>query len=555
MAKKIRCAIYTRKSSEEGLEQDFNSLHAQREACAAYILSQASEGWSLLPEEYDDGGLSGGTLERPALKRLLADIETGKIDIVVVYKVDRLTRSLLDFAKLVETMDTAGTSFVSVTQSFNTTNSMGRLTLNMLLSFAQFEREVTAERIRDKIAASKAKGMWMGGNPPLGYKPDGRTLVIVPEHAELIRELFRRYLAIGNVRLVTEELDAERIRVPERITSTGRPMGGGKFTRGQIYKILSNPIYLGEIHHKGKVYAGKHEAIIGRELWDRVQGKLGDNTQGKQRAATVKSPSLLAGLVFDEGGEPLVASHACKGKVRYRYYVSRALQHEPESKSGGIRIPAVELEKAIAEGVASQCDNPLALIHTIGLEPRPDQMEQVFATCERIAATLRKRDRLLLRDLVARVEVHRDVIRASLCAASVAKALNLPPVPGAPESLEISIDAQLRRTGMAMRLVQDNGRTAGASKPQRHLIKLLHLARSWWKELASGGITAAELARRDGVNKSYVSRVVRLNFLAPEIVEAILAGTQPAALDAKTMLGLHDLPLSWSEQKQKLQMH
>ena len=203
---KVRCAIYTRKSSEEGLEQDFNSLDAQREACAAYILSQASEGWSLLPEYYDDGGLSGGTLERPALKRLLTDIEAGKIDIVVVYKVDRLTRSLLDFAKLVETFDVAGTSFVSVTQSFNTTNSMGRLTLNMLLSFAQFEREVTAERIRDKIAASKAKGMWMGGNPPLGYKPDDRSLAIVPEHADLIRQLFRRYLAIGSVRLLVEQL-------------------------------------------------------------------------------------------------------------------------------------------------------------------------------------------------------------------------------------------------------------------------------------------------------------------------------------------------------------
>ncbi|MCK9553106.1 recombinase family protein, partial [Aquamicrobium sp.] len=218
--KKVRCAIYTRKSSEEGLEQDFNSLHAQREACAAYILSQTSEGWTMLPDEYDDGGLSGGTLERPALRRLMQDIEGGRIDIVVVYKVDRLSRSLLDFAKLVEAFDKTNVSFVSVTQSFNTTNSMGRLTLNMLLSFAQFEREVTAERIRDKIAASKARGMWMGGNPPLGYQPDGRTLAIVEEHAGLVRHIFARYLDLGNVRLVTGALASEGIIAPERTATT-----------------------------------------------------------------------------------------------------------------------------------------------------------------------------------------------------------------------------------------------------------------------------------------------------------------------------------------------
>jgi len=295
--KKVRCAIYTRKSSEEGLEQDFNSLDAQREACAAYVMSQASEGWSLLPDIYDDGGLSGGTLERPALKRLVADIEAGRIDTVVVYKVDRLSRSLLDFARLVETFDAAGTSFVSVTQSFNTTNSMGRLTLNMLLSFAQFEREVTAERIRDKIAASKAKGMWMGGNTPLGYKPEGRTLVIVPDHADVVRNLFQRYLRIGNVRLLAAELIDEGIRVPIRSATTGRQMGGGFFSRGQIYKILSNPIYIGEIRHKDQTYNGQHDAIIQRDVWDQVQAKLADNTQGRQRGASAagkRSRGLLS---------------------------------------------------------------------------------------------------------------------------------------------------------------------------------------------------------------------------------------------------------------------
>ncbi|MFN4324203.1 MAG: recombinase family protein, partial [Aeromonas media] len=298
--KKVRCAIYTRESSEEGLEQDFNSLHAQREACAAYVLSQASEGWSLVGAEYDDGGISGGTLERPALRRLLIDIEARRIDIVVVYKVDRLTRSLLDFARLVETMDRAGVSFVSVTQSFNTTTSMGRLTLNMLLSFAQFEREVTAERIRDKIAASKARGMWMGGMPPLGYEPDGRSLKVVDEHAALVRDIFARYLALGSVRLVHEQLTAEGVTTPERVLTSGRTIGGKPFMRSQLYRMLSSPVYVGEVHHRGKVFEGKHQGIIERALWEAVQRQLADNRQGEERETRASSPSLLAGLVFDE---------------------------------------------------------------------------------------------------------------------------------------------------------------------------------------------------------------------------------------------------------------
>ena len=546
--KKIRCAIYTRKSSEEGLEQDFNSLHAQREACSAYVMSQASEGWSLLPEEYDDGGLSGGTLERPALKRLLADIEAGKIDIVVVYKVDRLTRSLLDFAKLVETMDKAGTSFVSVTQSFNTTNSMGRLTLNMLLSFAQFEREVTAERIRDKIAASKAKGMWMGGNPPLGYRPEGRTLVIVPGHAEVIRELFRRYLEIGNVRLLGEELDAERTRVPERTASTGRAMGGGRFTRGQIYKILSNPIYLGEIHHKGKVYEGKHEAIIERELWDQVQGKLTDNTQGKQRAATIRSPSLLAGLVFDEAGQPLVASHACKGKVRYRYYVSRTLQHEPEANRDGIRIPALELEKAVAEGMAQAFGDPLALAGRLKVELTADRIEGMIPAAEERALELRKRSRLLVRELISGVRIGRETIRIELDPHAVAKALRVEAAAEVSSPLVLSVEARVTRTGRAVKLVHSDGRAAANSHPAQNLISLIVRARQWWSELAEGNIDIATLARREKINSSYVSRIVRLNFLSPEVTEAILEGRQPANFDAGKLVAADAVRLRWDDQ-------
>lgn len=316
--KTVRCAIYNRKSSEEGLEQGFNSLDAQREACAAYVLSQASEGWSLVPDSYDDGGLSGGTLERPGLKRLLADVAAGRIDIIVVYKVDRLTRSLIDFSKLVEAFDAASVSFVSITQSFNTTTSMGRLTLNMLLSFAQFEREVTAERIRDKIAASKAKGMWMGGTPPLGYEPNGRSLATVDDHAAIVRDIYRRYLDLGNVRLVADALSRGGVRTPLRVSKAGRTYGGCRFTRGHISAILRNPIYAGDIAHRGQVHAGQHPPIIDRKVWQEVQALLNDHVRGK-RSGAPKHRSVLAGRIFDQAGEPLIATHSCKLDPGFRW--------------------------------------------------------------------------------------------------------------------------------------------------------------------------------------------------------------------------------------------
>jgi DNA invertase Pin-like site-specific DNA recombinase len=549
---KVRCAIYTRKSSEEGLEQDFNSLHAQREACAAYILSQASEGWSLLKDEYDDGGLSGGTLERPALQRLLADIAAGKIDIVVVYKVDRLTRSLLDFAKLVEALDKAGTSFVAVTQSFNTTTSMGRLTLNMLLSFAQFEREVTAERIRDKIAASKAKGMWMGGVPPLGYKPDGRTLAIVPEHAELIRQLFRRYREIRNVRLLTEQLAAEGIHVPERAASTGRKLGGGAFTRGQIYKILSNPIYLGEIHHKGQVYPGKHEAIVTRELWDEVQARLRNNTQGSQGAATIQSSSLLAGLVSDEAGEPLVATHACKGNIRYRYYVSRALQHRSTDQEHGLRVPALELEKAVTEAIATQFDNPLALAARLGTELTPALVLTVTRSAQVCVEQLRQRERSLVRMLVTTIQVLAESIQVELKPDAVAQVLGVQRGAASLGPLEVTINARLARSGLAVKLIGSNGRAAASAEPASKLIALIIRARTWWAELANGETDLSTLARCEQIGTSYISRVLRLNFLSPEIVEAILSGKQPVHLDAARLQTPGAVAERWSTQRLEL---
>ena len=551
--KKIRCAIYTRKSSEDGLEQDFNSLHAQREACAAYVLSQASEGWSALPEVYDDGGLSGGTLARPALTRLLDDIAAGKIDIVVVYKVDRLTRSLLDFTKLVEAFDKAGVSFVSITQSFNTTTSMGRLTLNMLLSFAQFEREVTAERIRDKIAASKAKGMWMGGVCPLGYRPDGRTLAIVPEHAEVVRGLFRHYLETGNVRLLAQQLEQARRRVPARVTTTGTPLGGGTFKRGQLYALLANPIYVGEVHHKGSVYAGQHQPLIERELWERVQETLSANRQGTQRGKSTPKTSVLAGLVFSEDGTPLLATHACKGTQRYRYYISKAL-HDGSSRHG-IRMSAPELEKAVGEEVAKAFDQPVQIIELAGIQIQADTFRGLTTACAEVAKLLRQREPVILRNLVSKVELAADCIKVKLSTAAIAACLGTRPGEVAPEHVNLLLRAQLRRSGRVVRLIDIARHSPLTPEPQAHLVRLLALGSEWWREMMRDSITVTEVARRHNVDKSYVTRVVRTNFLAPTVVDQILAGAHPASLDAKHLLALTNLPFCWAEQKRELLTH
>jgi site-specific DNA recombinase len=321
-----RCAIYTRKSSEEGLEQDYNSLHAQREACEAFIRSQAGEGWRLVRTAYDDGGFSGGGMERPALQRLLADIRQGLVEVVVVYKVDRLTRSLADFVKMVELFDARCVSFVAVTQQFNTTTSMGRLTLNMLLSFAQFEREVIGERIRDKIAGSKRKGIWMGGTLPLGYQVHSRKLVVNPEEAQSVKQIFERYLELGSVRLLKDELEQTGIVSGVRVSRRGNSRGGQQFSRGALYHLLSNPIYIGEIRHRKECHPGQHEAIVSRELWERVQQRLRERkVRSAEGRKTTASNSPLAGKLFDESGELLYVQGAAKGLRRYRYYVSRRL--------------------------------------------------------------------------------------------------------------------------------------------------------------------------------------------------------------------------------------
>jgi DNA invertase Pin-like site-specific DNA recombinase len=559
--KSIRCAIYTRKSSEEGLEQDFNSLDAQYAACTAYVASQASEGWVLIKNRYDDGGISGGTLERPGLKALLADIAAGLIDNVVVYKVDRLTRSLLDFAKLVEAFDKAGVSFVSVTQSFNTTTSMGRLTLNMLLSFAQFEREVTAERIRDKIAASKQRGMWMGGTPPIGYRPDGRSLAIVEVDAAIVRHIFQRYLELGTVRALHDDLIRQRIRQPKRTTTVGRTFGGTSFGRGQLYNLLKNPLYIGRIRHGSKTYPGSHPAIIDQETWDRVQTQLADNSQGVQQAPTVKDPSLLAGKVVDHEGQPLVATHACKGKVRYRYYVSRHFQHGMSAANdaaatgaNGVRVPAKELEQLVIKALVAELKDPIALARKLGASI--DGPRVVASLVNNAAAMVAILDgkrgppvQVLLQPIVQRVAVQDDVVELAFEPAALAHALGVEAGTSAAEPMTIAIPARIRRTGMAVRFVLETGQHAAAGAVDQKLVTAIAKARVWWKKLeADTTMTVTDLAKAEGLAPNFVDRVLRLAFLSPAVVNAVLDGTAPTDINLERLKDVKLIAPSWAKQ-------
>jgi site-specific DNA recombinase len=354
VVRKLRCAVYTRKSSEEGLEQEFNSLDAQREACEAYVASQKAEGWLLVPDRYDDGGISGATLERPGLKRLLADIEAGRIDVVVVYKIDRLSRALMDFAKLVEVFDRNNVTFVSVTQSFNTTTSMGRLTLNILLSFAQFEREVIGERIRDKFAASRKKGIWMGGWAPLGYDIQDRKLLINDAEASGVRTLFQRFLCVGSMTKLVVALRSE-----------GMTTKGGKLIeKGYVYRILNNRVYLGEAVHKGTAYPGEHQAIIDRTLWDRVHAILGVSPRKRAAHTRAQTPALLKGLIFGPTGRAMTPAHTRKGGKLYRYYVSTDVLKRDAEACTVRRVPAAEIEDAVVDQLRALLRAPEIIVRT-----------------------------------------------------------------------------------------------------------------------------------------------------------------------------------------------
>jgi site-specific DNA recombinase len=548
-----RCAIYTRKSSEEGLEQDFNSLQAQRQACEAFIKSQAGEGWRLVKTAYDDGGLSGATMERPALQRLLADVNQGVIDVVLVYKVDRLTRSLTDFAKMVEVFDARGASFVAVTQQFNTTTSMGRLTLNVLLSFAQFEREVTGERIRDKIAASKKRGMWMGGLVPLGYDVIDRRLTVNQSEAEKVREIFRRYLELGSVRLLMEDLNRRGVRSKVRVARNGKPSGGNSFFRGALYVLLSNPIYIGEIRHKGVRHRGLHEPIVDRELWDKTQRSLRSQAVRGASRATKSAPSPLTRKLFDESGHSLTPSHAVKNERRYRYYVSRSLIKETADSAGrGWRLPAPEIERTVAASacqILSDRTGIAAAAQAIGLADNrlPALFQAAAAWRERLQSEVEAG--AALDALVDRVDLTDTGLRVSLNVPTPER-VKRPATDARDLIVTRFFPMTIRRRGVEIRLVIEGNR-AHAPRADAALLKVVARAQRWSEDLLMGRAqSVTEVAEHEGVTDRYVRRLMRLAFLAPEIVEAIVAGNQPTELTAEALAERIDLPLLWTAQEQ-----
>ncbi len=559
----IRCAVYTRKSSEEGLEQDFNSLDAQREACEAFIRSQKHEGWVCLSEMYDDGGISGATMERPALKRLLADIEARRIDAVVVYKVDRLTRSLNDFAKIVEVFDRQAVSFVSVTQQFNTTTSMGRLTLNMLLSFAQFEREVTCERIRDKIAASKKKGMWMGGMLPLGYDVKDRKLVVNEREAETIRHIYRRYAALGSVLMLKEELDRDGVVSKVRVDKHGRRTGGMPLTRGALYLMLQNRIYRGEIVHKENSYPGEHEAIIDEALWDEVQHQLAANRFDRATGAGATQVSLLAGLIYDDTGARMTPTHANKKGTRYRYYVSPGLVRGNRRQAPrGRRVPAGDLERLVEERLTRFLQTKAEVFGAIeSLVGDVNECSDVVARgadlAQRWPGLAPTERRAILATLVDRIDLMRETLEIRILPHRLPAVLRGETGPRDPQRtpdandpiITFTVPARLKRTGMETRLLIDGGGNSRRN-PDHSLHRLL--ARAYrYNDMAmrSDGKTMRQLAAEAGVVRSYFTRILRLSFLAPDIVKAILRDRHPIELTAKRLANELRLPIAWDEQR------
>jgi site-specific DNA recombinase len=546
---RVRCAIYTRKSSEDGLEQDFNSLDAQREACAAFIASQKAEGWVLLPEHYDDGGLSGGTLERPALMRLMRDLEAGKLDQIVVYKIDRLTRSLANFARLVERLDAAGAAFVSVTQSFNTATSMGRLTLNVLLSFAQFEREVTAERIRDKIAASKRRGLWMGGLVPFGYDADGRTLKIREDEAAVVRQLFELYRRLGTVRAVHAEALRLGLRSRVRVLASGRTVGGGSFSRGHIHQMLSNPLYAGRIRHKRLVHDGQHPAIIAPDVWEAVQAGLAGNAARERGMGNAGERSPFAGKIFDETGDRLTPTHASKRGVRHRYYVShRLVQPGGASDATGWRLPARALEQAIVQVLVTKFRDPV-FPATIGADLSTGEIIHIRDALADLADQLAggeagTLDRAAV--LVQRAVIAAGTLTVTIEAPALASAVDLAAECLQPEVLHLTHPVELRRRGVEARLVL----AEPAPELDHILIRNVAKANEWIAAIHEGR-SFEEIAASADTSKRRIQHMIHLAFLAPSLVGEILRGAQPPGLTSD-WLKPHDLPPCWKQQERLL---
>ena len=533
--RRIRCAIYTRKSSEEGLEQEFNSLDAQREACEAYITSQCHEGWELLDRHYDDGGISGGHLDRPALQQLMRDVDDKQVDQIVVYKIDRLTRSLADFSRLVDRLDKAEASFVSVTQSFNTGTSMGRLTLNVLLSFAQFEREVTAERIRDKIAASKRKGLWMGGSVPLGYDADGRTLKINENEAIAIETLYNLYEEHRALNLVAKAAEHSGIRSRRRQTKTGHCRGGNILSRGHIHHILTSPIYAGRIPHKGKTHEGQHPAIIDPERWERVQMQLASKAsapRGRRSRKTDASP--LTGKLFDEYGDRLSPSHSMKRGRRYRYYISRKLVtgRKDDLQGGGWRLPADALEVFVQQAVQRQAQSSIGIWLSLTNDPKIHQRSLVL---------LDDPDWML--EAVDRVDLQDGSLTIALTKTVLSQELGIDIESFALSELAFTTPFNLRRRGVETRFVM-GGQT---SKPDMSLIS--NVARSLQcLDRIKNGETLDQIANSENTTRKRIQQTLNFAFLAPDIVRDIVAGKQPIGLTS-TWITKHELPICWDKQR------
>jgi DNA invertase Pin-like site-specific DNA recombinase len=530
--KLFRCAIYTRKSTEHNLDLEFNSLDAQREACEAYIKSQAHEGWRLIPARYDDGAFSGASLDRPALQDLLAEVRSGKIDVIVVYKVDRLTRSLADFAKLVELFDQHAVSFVSITQSFNTTSSMGRLTLNVLLSFAQFEREVIGERVRDKIAASKRKGIWVGGSVPMGYASINKKLVVIPEEAETVRLIFRRYLELGSIRDVVQDLDRKGIRTRRQALSDGRSRGGIRFGVGPLAHLLRNRFYIGEVVYRGSVHAGEQEPILDRALFEAVQAKLAASAANRQLRIRT-SPAILAGHIFDDRGNRMTPTHANKRGLRYRYYVSHALMQSRGGEAGSVpRLPAAEIERMVVDAVRAKLS-----IEDDAEAPKTD------------------------RDLIER-RVERVVIKAQQIEIHLAAEEN-DEVSGnggdprqAPDGHDGSPVLRLAWTGINGAAVKGivhspSARVTLDPAVREQLLSAIAKARAWIADLADGRAASfAEIAEREGKAERHIRFLAPLAFVSPRIVASIADGSLSPDLNVTKMVKMVDC--SWTEQERRL---